>query len=668
MSDLGKAYVQIMPSADGIKGMLEKGLGGAAEESGKKSGSIFLSTFKRIFVAAGVGKIFKDAIMGGGELEQSLGGIETLFKGSSDKMKAFANEAYMTAGLSANAYMENVTSFSASLLQGLGGDTDKAADIANMAMIDMSDNANKMGTDMQSIQFAYQGFAKQNYTMLDNLKLGYGGTKTEMERLLKDAQALSGVEYNIDNLSDVYSAIHVIQQEIGITGTTAQEAAETLQGSFATMQASFQNLMSKMALGMDIGPSLEAMGKSILTFVKNLFPMIKNLVVQLPTSLISVLAQATPGLITAGTDMVLNIVLGLVESIPTLVDGAMQLVIGLADGIMQAVPMIIEKVPLIINGIVDNLLGAIPKIIETGIKLLTSLINNLPKIIATIVEALPKIIDSVIKGILENIPLIIDAGVKLLTALVENLPLIILTIVEALPKIIMSVVNALVNNIPLIVETGVKLLTALITNLPQIIWTIIKSMPQIIISMISALGQGIVEFVKMGGQLISGLWRGIADKATWLWNQIKGFFSAVVSKIKNFFGISSPSKLFAEFGSDLDAGLAKGISDNTRPITQAMDEVGRLTARSFESEIAFNATSSAMSGLSVPIESNSKIDSLSGYSLEDLKQAFVAGVERLIAPLSNQQLVLDTGVLVGELVIGMDERLGQLNDYRKRGM
>ncbi|MGI6349628.1 MAG: phage tail protein [Eubacteriales bacterium] len=583
MSDLGKAYVQIIPSAEGIKGMIEKELGGESEIAGKKSGGKFISAFKTILVTAGIGKVFKDAIMGGGALEQSIGGIETLFKGSADKMKVYADEAYMTAGVSANRYMEMTTSFAASLLQSVSGDTNRAADIANMAMIDMSDNANKMGTNMIDIQNAYQGFAKQNYTMLDNLKLGYGGTKTEMERLLADAEKLTGIKYDISNLSDVYQAIHVIQEELGITGTTAIEAADTLQGSFASMYASFQNLMAKMALGMDVGPALKAMGTTILTFVKNLFPMIANLVLQLPQSLIEVLKQSIPGLLQAGTDMVLNIVVGLIEGIPFLVEGSIE----------------------IIKGLINGLLDGIPKIIEAGVKLLTSLIENLPQIITTIVAALPLIIDSVIKGLLENIPLIIDAGVKLLTALIENLPLIILTIVSALPEIIISIVESLVSNTPLIVDTGVKLLTALITNLPQIIWTLIKSMPQIIISMVNALAQGIGEFIRMGGQLISGLWQGIKDKAGWLWNQIKGFFGQIVNRIKNFFGISSPSKLFAEFGANLDAGLAKGISDNKRPITQAMDEVGRLTARTFESDIAFNAISPGrLDSLAASVELN----------------------------------------------------------------
>ena len=237
-----------------------------------------MATLKKVIVAAGIGKAFKATLDEGAALQQSLGGIETLFKGSADKVKGYANEAYKTTGLSANAYMENVTGFSASLLQSLGGDTNKAAETANMAMIDMSDNANKMGTSMESIQMAYQGFAKQNYTMLDNLKLGYGGTKQEMQRLLADAEKLTGVKYDINNLSDVYNAIHAIQENLDITGTTAKEAASTFTGSFQAMKASAQNVLGKLALGENILPSLNALLETTSTFLFNNFlPMVGNI-------------------------------------------------------------------------------------------------------------------------------------------------------------------------------------------------------------------------------------------------------------------------------------------------------------------------------------------------------------------------------------------------------
>ena len=281
-TELGKAYVQIIPSAKGISGMIQKEIGGevasAGVSAGESLGSKMVGAISGVIAAAGIGKAFSATISEGAALQQSLGGIETLFKGSADKVKGYANEAYKTTGLSANAYMENVTGFSASLLQSLGGDTNKAAETANMAMIDMSDNANKMGTSMESIQMAYQGFAKQNYTMLDNLKLGYGGTKQEMQRLLADAEKLTGVKYDINNLSDVYSAIHAIQENLDITGTTAKEAASTFSGSFESMKAAAQNVLGKIAIGENVTPALEALLETTKTFLfGNFLPMVGNI-------------------------------------------------------------------------------------------------------------------------------------------------------------------------------------------------------------------------------------------------------------------------------------------------------------------------------------------------------------------------------------------------------
>ena len=281
-TELGKAYVQIIPSAKGISGMIQKEIGGEAASAGVSAGeslgSKMVGAISGVIAAAGIGKAFSAAISEGAALQQSLGGIETLFKGSADKVKGYANEAYKTTGLSANAYMENVTGFSASLLQSLGGDTNKAAETANMAMIDMSDNANKMGTSMESIQMAYQGFAKQNYTMLDNLKLGYGGTKQEMQRLLADAEKLTGVKYDINNLSDVYNAIHAIQENLDITGTTAKEAASTFSGSFESMKAAAQNVLGKIAIGENVMPALESLLETTKTFLfGNFLPMVGNI-------------------------------------------------------------------------------------------------------------------------------------------------------------------------------------------------------------------------------------------------------------------------------------------------------------------------------------------------------------------------------------------------------
>ena len=269
--EMAKAYVQIVPSAQGIRAALTDVFGeetdGLGEKTGQSIGAQLVGTIKKVVAAAGIGKLISESLNLGGALQQSLGGVETLFKDSADTVKSYAAQAYKTVGLSANDYMEQTTSFAASLLSSVSHDTNAAAQLANMAMVDMADNANKMGTDMQDIQNAYQGFAKQNYTMLDNLKLGYGGTQAEMQRLLKDAEKISGVKYDLGNLADMYSAIHVIQQEMDITGTTAKEASTTLTGSFASMKAAAENVLAAWSTGADLTEPLQALADTAQTFL-----------------------------------------------------------------------------------------------------------------------------------------------------------------------------------------------------------------------------------------------------------------------------------------------------------------------------------------------------------------------------------------------------------------
>lgn len=328
-TEVAKATVTIIPNMQGSQEKISKDLGASVGNAGNDAGNSFgkklLGAVGKLGVAAAIGKFIGDSVSKGADLQQSLGGIETLFKENADIVKGYASEAYKTAGLSANDYMESVTSFSASLIKSMDGDTAAAAELANTAMIDMADNANKMGTDMSSIQSAYQGFAKQNYTMLDNLKLGYGGTKSEMERLLADASKLSGVEYNIDNLDDVYNAIHVIQEDLGITGATAAESASTFSGSMASMKAAADNLMGSLAIGDEIGPQIQALGDSVRTFVvDNLLPMIGNVLTQIPTilaNLPSFIGDMIPEIITVGAEIVANLAQSIIENIPVFVAG-----------------------------------------------------------------------------------------------------------------------------------------------------------------------------------------------------------------------------------------------------------------------------------------------------------------------------------------------------------
>ncbi len=614
-SAIARAYVQIVPTAEGIQGKLEEVLGPETESAGRSAGMTLGSTIgsyiKTAIIALGIGDIIKDAILEGADLEQSLGGIETLFKENADMVKQYAQEAYRTAGLSANDYMENVTSFAASLLQGLEGDTAQAAEIANMAMIDMSDNANKMGTDMELIQNAYQGFAKQNFTMLDNLKLGYGGTKEEMERLLADAQELTGVSYDIGNLSEVYQAIHVIQENLGITGTTAAEASETITGSFTAVQAAWKNLLADITLGNDVSADIEALAETVQAAASNILPAIANIIGTAPSVFIEILDTLGPPLIDAGMEMIANIASGLGESLPMLVDNALEvmvtlsstfidnidiivsagltLLLGMVTGILNAIPDLIAAVPIIITTLLTTILSFIPDIIEAGLNIFTSLVEDLPTIISNIVNIIPTLIDAVIGAIVELIPLIINTGVELLSSLVTNIPDILSAILEVVPVIIIALLNAIAELAPMLVTAGFDLLTGLVKLDSEIREALLDSVVAIIdaiINTIITLGQ---QFPEIGKNLIDGLWNGIKNGWSKLVSSVSDLSRSLVSRIKSTFGIHSPSTVFRdEIGKMLDLGLAEGIEGNVDVVTDAMDELSHIAANAVETDIVMN--------------------------------------------------------------------------------
>lgn len=420
--ELGKAYVQIVPSAQGIKSalteMFDEETDGLGEQTGQSIGQKLVGTLKNVIVAAGIGKIISDSINMGGALQQSLGGVETLFKDSADTVKEYAAQAYRTVGLSANNYMEQTTSFAASLLSSVSQDTDAAAQLANMAMVDMADNANKMGTDMQDIQNAYQGFAKQNYTMLDNLKLGYGGTQAEMQRLLNDATKISGVKYDLGNLADMYSAIHIIQQEMDITGTTAKEAATTLTGSFAAMKAAAENVMGNWSTGADLTEPLQALADTAQTFlVDNLLPMIGNVLAGIP----EIVYSLVPELLQTGTELLSSLAQGFTEGIPeffstalpqllaftdqlrdnaaSFVDAGLNLITQLLNGLVAGLPDLIAYVPDIIINICGIINDNMPKILGEGVAIIVQLIAGLVQTVPSLLANWKKILEAVLSVI-----------------------------------------------------------------------------------------------------------------------------------------------------------------------------------------------------------------------------------------------------------------------------
>lgn len=420
--ELAKAYVQIVPSADGIQGSISHIMGGEASSAGESAGTLLgtklVGTLKKVIAAAGIGKVISDSLNLGGALQQSIGGVETLFKESADMVKAYAAQAYRTVGLSANEYMEQTTSFAASLLSSVSKDTNAAAQLANMAMVDMADNANKMGTDMASIQNAYQGFAKQNYTMLDNLKLGYGGTQAEMQRLLTDAEKLSGVHYELGNLADMYSAIHVIQTDLDITGTTAKEAATTLTGSFAAMKAAAQNVLGDLSTGADLTAPMQALADTTRTFLQgNLLPMIGNVLAGIP----QLVYGLVPEVLQTGTELVSSLAAGFAQGIPAFlstalpqllsfteelranagqfVDAGLNCITQLLNGLIAGLPQLIAYVPDIIINIAGIINDNMPKILAQGISIIVQLIAGIIQAVPSLLANWKKILQAVLSVI-----------------------------------------------------------------------------------------------------------------------------------------------------------------------------------------------------------------------------------------------------------------------------
>lgn len=470
-----------------------------------KLGSIAKTGLKTVAVATGVvasafAGIVTASVNARGEIEQSLGGVETLFKDSADKVIKNANNAFKTAGMSANEYMQNVTSFSASLLQSVAGDTNKAADIADMAMTDMSDNANKMGTSMEAITDAYQGFAKQNYTMLDNLKLGYGGTKTEMERLLADAQKITGIKYDINNLSDVYEAIHVIQGELGITGTTAKEASETLQGSFSAMKASWNNFLSGAGDLSQVVDTATDVVKNVVRIVNEAIP-----------DIVSSISKSLPELLELGGEILQQLIQGIITYLPELMNSAGQILSSLAQGIIQTLPQLLPVVLQIIQTLITNLTNSLPQIIQVGFQVILQLATGIAQMLPTLIPEAVNCIVTLVEGLLDNIDQLIDAGIQLIIGLAEGLINALPTLIEKIPVIIEKLINAIVRNLPKIVEAGIKLVVMLAKGLIQAIPQLLSKIPEIIGAIVKGLGEGVSKVAEVGKNIIQGLWNGISN-------------------------------------------------------------------------------------------------------------------------------------------------------------
>lgn len=589
---------------NGISGKVQSGLG--------KLGSIAGTAMKGVSVAVGaaataIGGLVTASVNAYAEYEQLVGGVDTLFKNSSQKLQSYADEAYKTAGMSANEYMSTVTSFSASLLQSLGGDTEKAADYANQAVIDMSDNANKMGTSMELIQNAYQGFAKQNYTMLDNLKLGYGGTKEEMERLLEDASKISGIKYDISSFADVTQAIHVMQESMGIAGTTSKEASETIEGSINSVKGAWENLLvgitnpdadwdkliqnlvdTVTAAGENILPAVGSALVGVSALIRDLFPMIAQ---EIPT----LISEILPQLVDTGISVVNSLITGIQQNLPALMEGAIQIVTSIGNAIITMLPQILTIAMQLIQTLINGLITMLPQIIQMGMQLITQLILGIAQMLPQLIPQAINAIITIVNGLLDNIDMLIDAAIQLILGLADGLINALPILIEKAPEIIMKLVTALIKNAPKILEAGVQLIVKLVEGVGSVLGKLGQMAGTIIQTIWDGLKSLPSKMLEVGKNLIQGIWNGISNAVGWLWDKISGFCSGIVDKIKGFFGIHSPSKVFAdEVGKFLALGLGEGFDDNLGKVYKNMQSAVDFETQKLSANLSTTATNNKL--------------------------------------------------------------------------
>ena len=621
-TELAKAYVQIIPTTKGIKSEIGKELGeeveNAGDEAGKKGGEnagvSFAKKMLKIVAAAEIGKKvvegIKASVEAGAALEQSIGGIETLFKESSDTMIQYANNAFRTCGLSANDYMETTTSFAASMLSSVGGDTAKAAELSNNALIAMSDNANKMGTNMQDIQNAYQGFAKQNYTMLDNLKLGYGGTKEEMQRLLSDANKLNkqqGIitDYSIDSFADITEAIQVVQDNLGITGTTALEAASTLSGSFGTMQAAWTNFIAKLSVGNQdqVNQAMMDLASSASTFLfQNLIPAIGRIITQLPSAIGTFITTAIPLLIENGKQIISNIIQGWQENKGRWKDT--------------------------VNNFLDNAIEwietSLPQILAEGIASVEEFIAGWGQgdghMMATVGELIGKILTVIIKAV----PQILAAGVlivgKLAVGFIQNIPYFL----TQLGTLLGQMISTIASNFPKLVSSGGSMLLKIIAGFINGITNIPSAVKKAVDSFKSNFRD--VDWGEIGTNIIKGIVNGITGGIGKLVTSAKNVAKNALDAAKEALGIHSPSRVFElEVGKMIDLGLAAGIERNLKPVQTSMKVLSMETVGSMDINTMFAGESTFYQNQSMElVDQNRSVI----FNYERLADATVDAFER----------------------------------------
>ena len=725
-------------------------------------------------VATGAVALVRSVSGAYGQLQQSIGGIETLFGNSAKKVIENANNAYTTAGISANDYMQQVTSFSASLLQSLGGDTEKACNYADTAVRDMADNANKMGTSMEDIQHAYQGFAKGNYTMLDNLKLGYGGTATEMARLINDSGVLGDKmidlsdKQNIGNaLAEVgyakqIEAIHKIQEEMGITGTTALEAGGTIEGSFNSLSASWENFVAGLGNpDADMKVLVENLAKGISGAINNVIPVINNIVAVLPTvmdSLIGAVSSMLPTMINTFTELITQVINAIAQLLPQFVPLAVNCIMTVVNAIFDNLPLIIQAGGQLVASLAQAIFDNLPKLISKGAEMMTSLGSGLDENLPVLIDKGLQAIQSFATTLAENAPTIIQAGMQLLVNLVQGIMNSLPIMIERIPTIISTFANIINDNAPTILIAGVNIILTIIKGLISAIPTLVANIPKIIQAIldvweafnwinlgknvIKALGDGITSMIgfaknaisnvknritsiisklpsnlmqigkngvsglanaisgsagrvasagrtifnvivsavrnlpskmlSIGSNIVRGIWSGISGAGGWLMNQVSGFASRIVRKIKNSFGIKSPSRVMRdEIGVFITQGIGVGIEEDDsaeRSIRNKVDSIIGV-ANSSMSDVRIGSSVSGLVGDN-PMQKYQIGFDAQFSTLND-------GFERLLSLLGqylpdissniNRPLVLDGNAVAVGISRKIDTQLGKMSVAKGRG-
>ena len=505
--------------------------------------------------AAGIAALTTAAVKNYAEYEQLVGGVETLFKDSADTVMKYANNAYMTAGLSANEYMETVTSFSASLLQSLDGDTSAAAEKANLAITDMSDNANKMGSDMSTIQAAYAGFAKQNYTLLDNLKLGYGGTQAEMQRLISDAAALSDtVDAQSMSFENIVEAIHVVQTEMGITGTTALEAGQTISGSIASMKSAWENLLTGLSDGnANVGQLVDNLVTTIvgdgtesnLGVLGNVLPAVKTALNGAST----LVSEALPQIVEI-IPTIIN------ENLPVLAEAAIGIIQSLMDGISQNQGMLFETIFGVITYLAGSFITMLPQIVELGLNLIVSLANGIAESLPELVPTIVDVVLQIVMTLIENVGLLVDAAIELISALAEGLIASLPVLIAQAPTIIAKLVQELIAAAPQLLLSAAEIILQIVSGISGNLFELGKSAGEIINAIVEGIGEMFGSLVSVGSQVVDKIREGISNAWEGLKNWFRGIWDGLFGNLNVNVGVSGTHAAGSGGGGKTPAPLA----------------------------------------------------------------------------------------------------------------